>query len=546
MTDEGTHLVPPAGIARLAGVSRAAVSNWRRRHADFPEPKGGTTSSPLFALDEVQAWLKARGKGQDVSDEVRLWNGLRTAFGDDLPSALVAVATILQGGKPDERLAEESVGLIRELAEAQGKAEFLDALTERFVASETRAGAEHVSTPALVRAVRHFAGETSGVVFDPACGVGDLFLAVGGEKVKRRYAQDSDARLIDFVQRRAAVTCSASVLRAEIGDSLRDDRWPDLKADLVVCDPPTGQTDWGRDDLLLDSRWELGLPPKAEGDLAWLQHCYFHTAPGGRAVVVLPSSAAYRRSGRRIRSELVRNSILHTMVALPGGSAAGHAQPVHLWILRRPEEQETRDAQIRMIDLTEASLETSVEPTDRQTAMVPALELLDDEVDLTPGKWVTGSQTDYAEAYEEARASFERMLRQLLQGLPPLSEEERQTRTPMVNVAELIQNGLVEIQDGEAVSRTEQLDTRFLRGFLESRANQRRSTSASGTHRHDPRSGRVPQMDIERQRRYGEVFDELENFLHVLDQAAKMGRQAARLARDGLTSGALEPPREQE
>ena len=31
-------------IARLAGVGRAAVSNWRKRHADFPRPTGGTTS----------------------------------------------------------------------------------------------------------------------------------------------------------------------------------------------------------------------------------------------------------------------------------------------------------------------------------------------------------------------------------------------------------------------------------------------------------------------------------------------------------------------
>ena len=30
--------VTAADIARLAGVGRAAVSNWRRRHPDFPRP----------------------------------------------------------------------------------------------------------------------------------------------------------------------------------------------------------------------------------------------------------------------------------------------------------------------------------------------------------------------------------------------------------------------------------------------------------------------------------------------------------------------------
>lgn len=34
-----------AEISRIAGVTRATVSNWRRRHDDFPAPSGGTTSS---------------------------------------------------------------------------------------------------------------------------------------------------------------------------------------------------------------------------------------------------------------------------------------------------------------------------------------------------------------------------------------------------------------------------------------------------------------------------------------------------------------------
>ena len=38
--------VSAADIARLAGVSRGTVSNWRRRHADFPAPRGGTEANP--------------------------------------------------------------------------------------------------------------------------------------------------------------------------------------------------------------------------------------------------------------------------------------------------------------------------------------------------------------------------------------------------------------------------------------------------------------------------------------------------------------------
>ncbi|MBO0517696.1 SAM-dependent methyltransferase, partial [Streptomyces beijiangensis] len=63
-------------IARLAGVGRAAVSNWRRRHADFPKPVGGTETSPSFALPEVEQWLRDQGKLAEVPLRERVWQQL--------------------------------------------------------------------------------------------------------------------------------------------------------------------------------------------------------------------------------------------------------------------------------------------------------------------------------------------------------------------------------------------------------------------------------------------------------------------------------------
>ncbi|MFJ2058172.1 hypothetical protein ACIOMM_19770 [Streptomyces sp. NPDC087908] len=42
-----------AGITRIAGVGRAAVVNWRRRHPDFPAPAGGSDVHLEFALGDV-------------------------------------------------------------------------------------------------------------------------------------------------------------------------------------------------------------------------------------------------------------------------------------------------------------------------------------------------------------------------------------------------------------------------------------------------------------------------------------------------------------
>ncbi|MGW4854989.1 hypothetical protein ACWEPZ_27550 [Streptomyces sp. NPDC004288] len=51
-----------AGVAQIAGVDRAAVVNWRRRHPAFPAPAVGTTVHPEFDRRQVVVWLLAHDK----------------------------------------------------------------------------------------------------------------------------------------------------------------------------------------------------------------------------------------------------------------------------------------------------------------------------------------------------------------------------------------------------------------------------------------------------------------------------------------------------
>jgi type I restriction enzyme M protein len=53
-------LVSRPDIARLAQVKRPAVTNWERRHPDFPSPVDPGVEVERFRADEVLAWLSAR------------------------------------------------------------------------------------------------------------------------------------------------------------------------------------------------------------------------------------------------------------------------------------------------------------------------------------------------------------------------------------------------------------------------------------------------------------------------------------------------------
>ncbi|MFE5724767.1 hypothetical protein [Streptomyces erythrochromogenes] len=58
----GWERVLLAEVARIAGVGRAAVVNWRRWHDDFPDSVAGTDVHPLFDRRAVVAWLLAHDK----------------------------------------------------------------------------------------------------------------------------------------------------------------------------------------------------------------------------------------------------------------------------------------------------------------------------------------------------------------------------------------------------------------------------------------------------------------------------------------------------
>ena len=97
------------------------------------------------------------------------------------------------------------------------------------------------------------------------------------------------------------------------GDSLRDDAFPGLPVDAVMCNPPYGDREWGHDELAFDTRWAYGVPPRSEPELAWIQHALAHLSEGGHAVLLLPpatasrsSTPAARSSGNRASAEISR------------------------------------------------------------------------------------------------------------------------------------------------------------------------------------------------------------------------------------------------
>ncbi|SCD67305.1 N-6 DNA Methylase [Streptomyces sp. BpilaLS-43] len=426
MTSPGTVPVSLAEIARIAGVGRAAVSNWRRRHDTFPARIGGTDVKPQFALTEVEQWLRDNDKLNEAGGLELLWPRFETLAGRDEAGLAIAYAGHRMRGKrsraPSRPLSAEARALVAETVELgrrEGTTHTFEFLLQRWLDAHVR---QISATPARLATLmarialrtRTAWGQKTSTVFDPACGSGHLLSAAAGQASGgvELYGCEIDSALAELAEARLAFAGDERDVRTRITavDSLRDDPYPDLRADIALCNPPFNERDWGYEELATDPRWVHGLPPRTEPELAWVQHLLARLRSGGTAVVVLPPAVASRRAGRRIRGSLLRHGVLRAVVALPPGCAQPHSVSLQLWVLRAGDERTGGSGDDALLvdasahtgpggrgpdwEAIESLALTSLDGLDGASELphgavrVPLLDLLDDEVDVTPGRYV--------------------------------------------------------------------------------------------------------------------------------------------------------------
>ena len=225
-----------------------------------------------------------------------------------------------------------------------------------FADNEGKHGGEFYTPRSIVKLLVEMLEPYHGRVYDPACGSGGMF--VWSEKFVEEHAGKLGdisiygQELNETTWRLGKMNMAIRGIDADLrrGDTFHEDKFPDLKADYIIANPPFNISDWGQELLQDDIRWKYGVPPKGNANYAWIQHMIHHLSPRGIAGFVLANgSMSSQSSGEgEIRKKLLEADLVDCVVTLPSQLFFNTGIPACLWFVSR--DRSNRSGKTLFID----------------------------------------------------------------------------------------------------------------------------------------------------------------------------------------------------
>ena len=218
-----------------------------------------------------------------------------------------------------------------------------------------------VSLVALIANVIEPAG---GVVLDPACGSGGMFVQ-SAHFVERLHANPSDKLTFYGLEKNATTIRLAKMnlavhgLEGNIQKAItyyEDPHELAGKADFVMANPPFNVDEVDADKVKNDPRLPFGLPgvnkneKVSNGNYLWISYFYSYLNETGRAGFVMSSQASSAgRDEAKVRRKLIETGDVDIMIAIRSNFFYTRTVPCELWFLNRNKPKAYRD-KVLMID----------------------------------------------------------------------------------------------------------------------------------------------------------------------------------------------------
>lgn len=240
-------------------------------------------------------------------------------------------------------------------------------LLKRF-SDESATSAGQFFTPRAVvhLLVRILGPEPTDSIYDPACGSAGMLIEAaaevkqsGGSVQRMRFYGQEVNQTSAAIGRMNLFIHEVEDAQIRREDTLNNPKFVNDKGkldqfDLVVANPPFSLKDWGADKWATDPHKRAigGVPPKNNGDFAWVQHMISSMKPEtGRVGVVMPHGVLFRSVGAEgaIRKHLIESDLLETVIGLAPNLFYGTTIPASLLFFRATKDKK-RSKHVLFID----------------------------------------------------------------------------------------------------------------------------------------------------------------------------------------------------
>ena len=242
-----------------------------------------------------------------------------------------------------------------------------------YAASGTKEDGEFYTPSSVVRLLTELIEPYDGVVYDPCCGSGGMFVQSmkfidrhkGNRKNISIIGQESKPDTWKLCKMNLSIRGIAHDLGGTNASTFINDQFKNRKVDYILANPPFNLKDWRNEDELKDDpRFEgYPMPPASNANYAWILHMIYKLdVSGGRAGFLL-ANGALNASGDEyeIRKEILERDFVEAIIVLPRDLFYTTDISVTLWIInmnKGPRELDGRKLRNRKNEVLFMDLRT--------------------------------------------------------------------------------------------------------------------------------------------------------------------------------------------
>ena len=296
-------------------------------------------SRNTFKIPETASWQYLKDKAEQdnikviVDDAFAAIQEILTAHNSQLNNLLPRIFL------KSELSSKQTAGIINLLSKSKfsekenPETDVLGRIYEYYIGKFAMAegsGAGQFFTPgSIVRLLVNLLEPYKGRIFDPACGSGGMFVQ-SLKFIKKHNGDKSDISI--YGQEMTAQTLRLCLMNlmlrdlsfdVKLGNSLLDDKFPKLRADFIIANPPFNVSSWHPEDLPEGDPRLFG--PKEEfttdgsANYMWMQTFWHHLSDIGTAGIVMSNGAmtSNKKGEKNVRQHMVDNHMIDAIVRLP-------------------------------------------------------------------------------------------------------------------------------------------------------------------------------------------------------------------------------------